>query len=215
MPRQNRVTPEGEIVADAARGSLMGNRGRLHRQDGTLGPSRWTTKAWIACALSFGSRHRTIMAPGSYTELFFLDEATAYAAGHRPCAECRRSAFGTFRDLWIANFGTAAATGIDAVLHMARTRRDRTKVTFEAPVERLPHGTMVRTAAGPALLWNRVALLWTPSGYRTLLEPPAGPVVVLTPAPVVALFRAGLRPEVHPSAGTPHLSCTEVHDLRR
>lgn len=200
MPRRNRVTPEGEIVADPARGMLMGNRGRLHRPDGTFGAALWTTKAWIACALSFGDRHRTIMAPGSYTELFFLDEATAYAAGHRPCAECRRADFVAFRAGWEAVHGPARAPAIDAVLHAARTRRDRTKVTFRADAATLPDGTMIRTSEGPSLLRGAASVSWTPAGYGAACERPDGPVEVLTPEPVVALFRAGLRPALHPSA---------------
>jgi hypothetical protein len=200
MPRQNRVTPEGEIVADPARGTLMGNRGRLHRPDGTLSPARWTTKAWIACALAFRDRRRTIMAPGSYTELFFLDEATAYAAGHRPCAECRRDTFRAFRDLWSEVHSAAAAPEIDAALHAARTRRDWAKVTFEAHAQTLPDGTMIRTAGGPALLLGDAALPWTPSGYLAARPRPQGTVAVLTPAPIVALCRAGLRPALHPTA---------------
>ena len=203
MPRRNRVTPEGEIVADPSRGTLMGNRGRLHRPDGTLGAARWTTKAWIACALSFGDRRRTIMAPGSYTELFFLDEATAYAAGHRPCGECRRADYTAFRTCWEAVHGPARAPGIDAALHAARTRADRAKVTFVTQAATLPDGTMIRTAAGPSLLWGTASLSWTPAGYGPAQVRPDDPVEVLTPAPVVTLFRAGLRPAVHPSALAP------------
>lgn len=195
MPLQNRVTPEGEIVAHPSRASrLMGNRGRLHRPDRTLRPSRWTTHAWIICALSFKGRQRTVMSPGSYTELFFLDEATAYAAGHRPCAECRRAAFLAFRAAWATVFGPARAPAIDAALHAARVRRDRSKVTFTAPVAALPDGTMIRTVDGPALVSNGVLLPWTPEGYAPPRPPAAGPVTVLTPEPIVALFRSGLRP---------------------
>jgi len=201
MPQRNRVTPEGEIIADPARGALMGNRGRLHHADGTPRPSLWTTRAWIACALSFGDRRRRIMAPGSYTELFFLDEATAFAAGHRPCAECRRAEFRAFRALWEGKFGPARAPGIDAALHAARVGRDRSKVTFDAATETLPDGTMIRTETGPALLLGRKALPWTPGGYGESRPRPAGMAAVLTPAPTVALFRAGLRPAIHPTAG--------------
>jgi hypothetical protein len=200
MPRRNRITPDGDIVADPARGTLMGNRGRLHGPDGRLGTARWTTKAWIACALSFRDRRRTIMAPGSYTELFFLDEATAFAAGHRPCAECRRTAFRAFRDLWSAIHGPANAPGIDAALHASRVRRDRTKVTCQAAAAALPSGTMIRTPAGPALILGAAALPWTLSGYGAPRARPEGLVTVLTPAPIVALFRAGLRPGIHPTA---------------
>jgi hypothetical protein len=195
MPLQNRVTPEGEIVAHPSRaGRLMGNRGCLHRPDRTLGTSRWKTTAWIACALSFRGRKRTVMSPGSYTELFFLDEATAYAAGHRPCAECRRADFRTFHAAWEAVFGPARAPAVDAALHTARVRRDRTKVTFEARVQALPDGTMIRAGDGPALVLEGALLPWTPEGYGLRQVLPDEPVTVLTPAPVVALFRDGLRP---------------------
>ena len=101
MPLQNRVTPEGEIIATPARGLMMGNRGgRLHRPDKTLTARRWTSRAWIACRLEFNNRHRRVMSPNSYTELFFLDEATALAAGHRPCFECRRQDFMAFAQIW-------------------------------------------------------------------------------------------------------------------
>jgi hypothetical protein len=200
MPLRNRVTPEGEILAHPARGTLMGNRGRLHRADRTLGPSLWTTRAWIACALAFKDRRRTIMAPGSYTELFFLDEATAFAAGHRPCAECRRAEFRRFRAHWEEAFGPARAPEIDAALHRARVRRDRSRVTFDAPAEALPDGTMIRTADGPALLLGDALRLWSPAGYGPPRRRPAGAACVLTPAPVVALFRSGLCPALHASA---------------
>jgi hypothetical protein len=200
MPRRNRVSPEGEILADPARGLLMGNRGRLHRADGSLGRALWTTRAWIACALAFRGRRRAIMAPGSYTELFFLDEATAYAAGHRPCAECRRADFLAFRTLWEDAFGPARAPQIDAALHASRVGPDRTKAVFEADAGELPAGTMIRTATGPALLRDDAALPWTPAGYAAAGPRPEGRAIVLTPAPVVALYRAGLRPGLHPTA---------------
>jgi hypothetical protein len=200
MPLRNRVTPEGEIVADLARGTLMGNRGRLHGADGRFGAALWTTKAWIACALSFRGRRREIMAPGSYTELFFLDEATAFAAGHRPCAECRRAAHLGFRALWEGAFGPARAPEIDAALHAARVGRGRTKVVFEAAAESLPDGTMIRTATGPALILGEAILPWGPCGYGAPRPRPRGAVPVLTPAPVVVLFRAGLRPGLHATA---------------
>jgi hypothetical protein len=200
MPLRNRVTPEGEIVADPARGTLMGNRGRLHGVDGRFGAALWTTKAWIACALAFRGRRREIMAPGSFTELFFLDEATAFAAGHRPCAECRRAAYRGFRAHWEGAFGLARAPEIDAALHAARVRRDRSKVTFDAAAETLPDGTMIRTATGPALILGPALLPWGPGGYGAPRPRPRGAVTVLTTAPVVALFRAGLRPGLHPSA---------------
>ena len=111
MPLQNRVTPFGEIVVSAARGTLMGNRGCLHDAERRLTGRRWTTRAWVTCALSFNGRRRQLMTPGFYTELFFLDEATALAAGHRPCAECRRSAYRAFKERW--------AEGVDG--HVSRS----------------------------------------------------------------------------------------------
>jgi hypothetical protein len=204
VPFQNRVTPEGGIISDPARGNLMGNRGRIHRPDRTLGRSRWATKAWIACRLEFNDRPpRRIMSPTGYTELFFLDEATAYAAGHRPCAECRRAGYITFRDLWADAFGPAPAPVIDAVLHTARTRRDRTKLTHTAEASGLPDGAMIRTPDGPALILGDAALPWRPSGYGAPRPRPAGPVTVLTPAPVVTLLRGGLPVALHESAARP------------
>jgi hypothetical protein len=201
VPRRNRLTPEGEIVADPARGLLMGNRGRLHRADGTSRAALWTTKAWIACVLSFRGRRREIMAPGSYTELFFLDEATAYAAGHRPCAECRRADYLAFRTLWEEAFGACRAPEIDAALHAARVGRDRSKVVFPASADDLPDGTMIRTGGGPAVLLGGSAMPWAPGGYGAPCPRPRGTVAVLTPAPVVTLFREGLVPALHPTAG--------------
>lgn len=199
MPRQNRVTPEGEIVALPQRGTLMGNRGgRIHRDDGTLGPSRWVSKQWIACRLCFKGRRREVMGPG-YTELFFLDEATACAAGHRPCAECRREDFTAFARAWEAAHGRRPlAAEMDAALHAARVTRTRLKVIFDAPATDLPDGAMIRLPAGPALVWEDAALPWTPSGYGPAAPRPAERVPVLTPAPMVATFRAGYRPARHP-----------------
>src|SRR5271165_1152863 len=99
MPRQNRVTPFGEIVAVPERGTFMGNRGNLHNAEGHI-KRTWQVKRWLVCLLEFKGRKRTVMRPGFYTELFFLDEATALAAGHRPCAECRRERYNDFRKAW-------------------------------------------------------------------------------------------------------------------
>jgi hypothetical protein len=111
MPLQNRVNPYGEIVANASRGAWMGNRGCLHGANRQLTSKRWTRKAWVICELSFHGRHRDVMAPGSYTELFFLDEATALAAGHRPCGTCRKAASKDFVAAWHSPEGPAG-TGI-------------------------------------------------------------------------------------------------------
>lgn len=149
MPRQNRVTPWGELIASPARGTLTGNRGILHDEHGNLGRRRWTSPAWIACALKFKGRRRPIMAPNSWTELFFLDEAVALAAGHRPCRECRRADHDAFRDAWHAGNPDAGiarvepVSRVDRFLHGERVRRDRSKVTFRAFLNTVPDGVFV------------------------------------------------------------------------
>jgi len=203
MPLQNRVTPFGDIVAVAARGAWMGNRGVLHGDGRTLARRRWTTRAWLTCRLDFNGRHRAVMTPHRYTELFFLDEATALAAGHRPCFECRRADFRRFRDAWVAAHGGDGRVGsIDTMLHAARVGPGRAKRTFDADARDLPDGTMVAHphAPGAACLVHRGALRpWSFAGYGAPI-PVAGPVAVLTPAPAVAAIAAGYVPQVHVSA---------------
>src|SRR5215469_7780126 len=155
MPLQNRVTPSGEIVADPSRGLLMGNRGCLHGQGRTLGVSRWRSKLWICCLLDFKGVRRDPMPPGRWTALFFLDEATALAAGHRPCGYCRRPDYVAFTEAWRAARRLPRrplAPETDAVLHRQRTDRTRRKVTHQADVAALPDAVMVRLAAEPGLL---------------------------------------------------------------
>jgi hypothetical protein len=145
-PLQNRVTPFGEIVASTARGGLMGNRGILHDDRKQLGAARWRSKAWISCVLEWKGSQRTVMSPGSYTELFFLDEATSCAAGHRPCAQCRRRDYNRFVAAWrqaedIGEGTPVTASVIDARLHTERVApRTRGKITFTAPLGNLPDG---------------------------------------------------------------------------
>src|SRR4051812_41375437 len=137
MPRQNRVTPFGEIIAVRNRGTLMGNRGVLHNNAGTIRRA-WQLRRWILCVLEFKGRKRAVMSPGCYTELFFLDEATGLAAGHRPCAECQCQRFREFRAAWVAgnavSHGTPTPTAgeIDGRLHAARVVPGGEKVRFEA-----------------------------------------------------------------------------------
>src|SRR5215212_206442 len=152
MPLQNRVTPFGEIVAVAERGTMLGNRGILHDPDGRV-VRRWAGQAWICCLLEFRGRRDPVMAPGHYTRLFFLDEPTALAAGHRPCAYCRRADYLAFREAWAtgnANLGLGPApraADIDRVLHAERLRPDRTKRTYPASLANLPDGVMVTLSA--------------------------------------------------------------------
>ncbi len=200
MTRQNRVLPTGEIVAIAERGTLTGNRGCLHDSDAQLGAARWRHPHWISCALDYKGIRRRVMAPNRWTELFFLDEAVALAAGHRPCALCRRADWLAFRAAWAVAFGAlAAAPDIDRQLHAARVEsRSRRQRRHEAEAQGLPEGTFL-WADGPALLTETGLLPYRPGGYGPALPRPKGRVTVLTPRPLVAVLAAGYRPRLHPS----------------
>jgi hypothetical protein len=173
MPLQNRVTPFGEIVAAPERGSFMGNRGRIHNARRELGTRHWERKAWITCVLRFKGRRRQVMAASSYTELFFLDEATALAAGHRPCGECRRADARRFKELWLEANGallqgkSGTMADMDAVLHSERIGRDGAQRRWEARLSELPDGVMVRVDDADAafLLQQGSLYLWSPAGY--------------------------------------------------
>jgi hypothetical protein len=211
MPLQNRVTPEGEIVATPHRGLMYGNRGGpFHRPDQTLKPRHWHSKLWIACRLQFKGRHREVMQPNRYTELFFLDEATALAAGHRPCFECRRREAETFAALWARSHGLAErprAAEMDEVLHAERVGPGGRKVTFPARLADIPSGTFVRCAADggvlrPHLVAGNHLLAWDHVGYAKPVPKSivSDKVEVLTPRSIVAVFSAGYCPMLHPSA---------------
>jgi PAS domain-containing protein len=196
VTRQNRVLPTGEIVALPFRGAWMGNRGILHDEAGRLGRATWRHPHWIICRLQFKGRRRPIMAPRRYTELFFFDEAVALAAGHRPCAECRRDAFNAYRAAWAKAHACSppSAAGIDDALHAARIdRRDRRQATYRATLGTLPDGVFVRDAGGtPSLLWNGLLHPYLGAGYG----PPessasSADFEVLTPAPSVRALLAG------------------------
>jgi len=209
MCLQNRVTPHGEIIADPARGTFMGNRGCLHNAQRQI-RRVYQTQRWIICLLSYKGRRQVIMAPGLYTQLFFLDEATALAAGHRPCAECRRADFNAFREAWAAaNPGLAGgerplATTIDAVLHRERIDAARQKVTYRATLNQLPDGVFVTLEASeqPYLYWGGRLLAWAPAGYSAAVHPQGDqPVTVLTPRSTAGALARGYRPVVHETAG--------------
>jgi hypothetical protein len=210
VPLQNRVLPTGEIVAHPARGLLMGNRGCIHRPDRTLGAARWRTKMWICCVLSFRGRHRDVMPPGRWTALFFLDEATALAAGHRPCGECRRADHRWFADSWRAGLELSArprAAEMDNALHAERVdSRTRRQVTRGVTAGQLPDGVMVRHA-GITGLWCGGGLWpWSFEGYGApVAVGPQAAVTLLTPPSVVAALTGGYRPMVHPSARSTRL----------
>jgi len=205
VPLQNRVTPTGEIVSDPGRGLLMGNRGCLHGPDRTLGVARWRSKLWICCVLSWNNVRRDPMPPGRWTALFFLDEATALAAGHRPCGYCRRQEFLAFAEAWRRARGLAQrprATAMDARLHAERVDpRSRRQLTRPAVVGQLPEGVMIRHRGVVGLLAGGRFFPWSFGGY---LPPvtlrPATPVELLTPPATVAALAAGYRPLLHPTA---------------
>ncbi len=177
----------------------MGNRGVLHNDDRQIVRS-WQSRRWIACRIAFHGRHRMIMRPRSYTELFFLDEATAFSAGHRPCAECRNGDYKRFQTLWEQCFGApVSADIIDAALHAERFA-GRVKRTYRANLSTLPSGTYIATDGIPLLVWNDGLQLWSDSGYRKIRRRPKfGDVEVLTPPSIVKIFAAGYRPFVHPT----------------
>ena len=204
MTHQNRVLPTGEIIADSARGTLTGNRGILHDDHLRLGLRRWTHPHWISCTLSWKDVRRTPMTPGTWTELFFLDEAVAMAAGHRPCALCRRPAFGAFQAAWRDGTGLPAnAPAIDRALHAARVTRDRRQVRHVAAMATLPDGTFILWQDRPHLVQPDHLRPYTPAAYDAPLPRPDTTVTVLTPAPMVAVLNAGYAPLVHPSAEGP------------
>ena len=205
-PLQNRVTPTGEIVAVPARGLLMGNRGCLHGPDRRLGTARWRSKLWICCVLDWQGRSRDPMPPGRWTALFFLDEATALAAGHRPCGYCRRPAYRSFAEAWRVARGLAGpprAGEMDAQLHAERVEsRSRRQRTSRALAGTLPDGVMIRHGGGAGLLIGERVLPWSFSGYQAAVALRQDATVeVLTPASSVAAIAAGYRPVLHPSAG--------------
>jgi hypothetical protein len=204
VPLQNRVTPFNEIVAVPERGMFMGNRGNLHDDQRRI--ARFSAvRRWICCRTEFKGRRRELMTPGLYTELFFMDEATAFAAGHRPCFECRREDANRFRAAWAAGAGHVGALlvdDLDRALHDDRLERPETMRRWRADPADLPDGAMVGADGEAALVWADQLLAWTPAGYGPARARTAGPVEVLTPRSIVAALTAGYRPVVHPSART-------------
>lgn len=202
MPRLNRVQPDGHIIAVADRGLYWGNRGSLHDKDGRL--VRYSRgNRWIICVLQFKGRHRTLTAPGRLTELFFLDEATALAAGHRPCGECRLTAYRAFTSAWaVAHRGEPAnAPRIDARLHIDRLAGPATKRTYQERLTALPDGAMIELDGHPWLVHGDELLAWSPGGYRQRqVRTQTDVVTVLTPRATVDVLRSGYRPELHPTA---------------
>lgn len=198
MPLQNRVLATGEIVAHPARGLMMGNRGILHAEGRTLTKARWRHKNWVCCVLEFKGRHRQVMTVGTYTELFFLDEAVAFAAGHRPCAECRRADYLHYLDA-IGHSGKAKA--LDDKLHAERAiPRKFAQRREQADMSGLPSGTIILSDAGPILVQRDHVRAIGAAGYGPALPRPTGIACVLTPATSREALRNGYAPVMHPTA---------------
>jgi hypothetical protein len=184
----------------------MGNRGGALHNDAREIIRRFTNKRWITCLLEFKGRRRSVMTPGRYTELFFLDEAVALAAGHRPCAECRRERFNQFKDVWKRAYSQDStrvprADEMDALLHPKRIDRLGAKVTYKAPLDSLPDGCFVSIGTSSYVLWEGALLLWSAEGYREKFCPTGiSSVTVLTPEPLVQCIREGFVPGIHESS---------------
>jgi hypothetical protein len=202
-PLQNRVTPQGDIIATPHRGMFTGNRGIIHDPaTRTLLTRRWSSNAWLTCVCEFRGRRRKVMGGRSWTELFFLDEATAFAAGHRPCFFCRRDDANRFRAAWQEGNGVSGvlARDIDIVLHRERLERGKKRLhALPMPLQQLPDGAMVQAGTESYLITQGAALLWSPGGYRrpqnALTE-----AMLLTPPSTLRALSAGYRPVLHTSA---------------
>lgn len=206
MPLQNRVNPEGEICFSPVRGTLMGNRGGcMHNDRRELAYAPKAKGAWITCLLEFKGRRRILMSPGQYTELFFLDEATALSAGHRPCAECRRERYKAFMHAWTAanRPGEKLKAGdLDAQLRIERDPAVRPRIDSIAG---LPDGVIVKQLASSVCFLVRRQRLhrWAFEGYGPPQDAAlvAGPFSVLTPVSTVKALANGYRADLHASAG--------------
>ena len=202
MALQNRVTPFGELVAAPARGTMFGNRGgRFHRDDRTLGQRRWASRQWICCVLAFKGRRHPVWRD-RYTALFFLDEVTALAAGHRPCFECRRRDAKAFAEKWAQAKGTdfPYVDEMDRALQAERLD-GRAKRVHEMDFDALPDGAFVSIDGSAFAVRGSQLLRWAESGYTGTISRPRGVATVLTPPSIVAVLSAGYAPQWHPSAG--------------
>lgn len=209
MPRQNRVTPFGSIIATPERGQWLGNRGCIHDEAGRI-RRLYQTRRWIMCRLQYKGMHRELLQPGRWTELFFLDEATALAAGHRPCAYCQRNRYNEFRSLWananpdLTSSLRPGADEIDVRLHAERLDAQRQRITYFESLASLPDATFIVHNEKPHLYHDSRLWAWRPGGYdKGIALPPATSVAVLTPRSVVKTLAAGFSVQIDPSAGRP------------
>lgn len=198
MTLRNRVQPDGQILAVSMRGMFTGNRGILHSDDHVMGDALWKHRAWICCTLDWQGRKRPVMTGRNWTELFFLDEAVAMAAGHRPCAYCRRANYNAFSDAWGQKL---KAREMDTILHAARAIAGARRLqTHLADAKTLPAGTFILTTQ-PCLLTADAALPYSPTGYGPPMPRPTGRITTLTAPPMIDVLRGGYAPQLHPSAG--------------
>jgi hypothetical protein len=200
MPLQNRVSPFGELFATPARGTMFGNRGgKFHTDDKKLTARRWVSRQWICCELNFRGRQRDVWGR-YYTELFFLDEVTALAAGHRPCFECRRKEAEEFARLFSGTGNRASADAMDDVLHAERLD-GKTKRLHRVRLDTLPDGAMIALDGKVFAVRGHRLLQWTPKGYaRSRSRPRSLAVYLLTPPSIVKVLSRGFKPRWHPSA---------------
>lgn len=201
MALQNRVKPNGDIISTSARGAWLGNRGVIHNAEKQI-VRPFKIKAWIICVLEFRGRHREVMTPDRWTELFFLDEATAFSAGHRPCFQCRYADHQRFKTAWLKGnpkYGFDEKTSvieIDKILQTERISKGQ-KVTYTDDIHNLPDGAFVQFDGEPWLVYQNKIHHWTPSGYDNskAIDAP-GEVTILTPRSIVNAFRAGYQPQI-------------------
>ena len=205
MPYQNKVDPWGNIHAVKSRGMFLGNRGVLHNEQQQIIASH-RIKGWVTCLLEFKGRNREIMTHKRYTELFFLDEATAFSAGHRPCAECRRVRYNEFKEKWVEANGELlegakpSAPNMDKIIHAERIS-NKQKVTYTSALGSLPEGTIIEIDSKAMLIWGNKLFEWSYLGYsKSKLELKSeAEVIVLTPKSYVKTFSKGFIPDIHKS----------------
>ncbi|NTJ41842.1 hypothetical protein G6L28_04400 [Agrobacterium larrymoorei] len=205
MPLQNRVDPFGDVLSLPLRGLFTGNRGIIHDPETkTLTSKRWTSKAWLICSCTYKDVRRNVMATRSWTELFFFDEATALAAGHRPCFLCRREEAGQFRAAWAEGNGRTrpSASDIDRVLHKERLQLKKKRLNvLLSTLDELPDGAMIASDKNAYLVAGGEAFRWTPEGYQRAGNLPfiEG---LLTPPSTLRTLAAGYQPVLHRSVET-------------
>lgn len=200
MTHPNRVQPDGTFRAVPARGTLTGNRGVLHR-DGVIGAARWKHRAWVSCELEFRGRHRPILPDHRWTALFFLDEATALAAGHRPCGQCRHADYRVFVAAWEQAMGPwPGPRDADARLHAARAHPGARRLKeHPMPIDAIADGSMFRADGQVFLKWHNTARKYAPEGYGPPVDLPSGHTTALTNPVSQSVLKAGYLPRLHPS----------------